>query len=137
MKRTSPQDLTSDELRAWVLRLQERLEVLEVRDREQSQLIERQAKRMAELEQENRQLQQKNPTSGWTRRIHCERKSSGGKRLRGAASLRSRRDRNPRDAGGLIRLRSWRWPRGTRTFGRASMRTANAICGIRERCGGL
>ena len=56
MERTPPQDLTSDEQLAWVLRLQERLEVLEVRDREQSQLIERQAQRMAELEHENQQL---------------------------------------------------------------------------------
>ena len=62
MERTPPQDLTSDELLALVLRLQERLEVLEVRDREQSQLIERQAKRIAELEKENQQLRQKNPT---------------------------------------------------------------------------
>ena len=56
MERTPPQDLTSDERLAWVLRWQERLEVLEVRDREQSQLIERQAQRMAELEHENQQL---------------------------------------------------------------------------------
>ena len=57
MERTPPQDLTSDELLAQVLQLQERLEVLEARDREQTQLIEqqsqlikRQAKRIAELE---------------------------------------------------------------------------------------
>ena len=57
MERTPPQDLTSDELLAQVLQLQERREVLEARDREQaqrieqqSQLIERQAKRIAELE---------------------------------------------------------------------------------------
>ena len=69
MERTPPQDLTSDELLALVLQLQERLEVLEARDREQaqrieqqSQLIERQAKRIAELEKENQQLRQKNPT---------------------------------------------------------------------------
>ena len=42
--------------------MQERLEVLEVSHREQSQLIERQAKRIAELEKENHQLRQKNPT---------------------------------------------------------------------------
>ncbi len=59
MERTPPQDLTSDELLALVLRMQERLEVLEVRDREQSQLIERQAKRIVELEKEDRQLRQK------------------------------------------------------------------------------
>ena len=65
MERTPPQDLTSDELLALVLRLQqrlERMEVLEVRDREQSQLIERQAKRIAELEKENQQLRQQHPT---------------------------------------------------------------------------
>ena len=65
MERTPPQDLTSDELLALVLRLQERLErleVLEVRDREQSQLIKRQAKWIAGLEKENQQLRQKNPT---------------------------------------------------------------------------
>ena len=57
MERTPPQDLTSDELLALVLQLQERREVLEARDREQaqrieqqSQLIKRQAKRIAELE---------------------------------------------------------------------------------------
>ena len=57
MERTPPQDLTSDELLALILQLQERREVLEARDREQtqrieqqSQLIERQAKRIAELE---------------------------------------------------------------------------------------
>ena len=57
MERTPPRDLTSDELLAQVLQLQERLEVLEARDREQaqrieqqSQLIKRQAKRIAELE---------------------------------------------------------------------------------------
>ena len=57
MERTPPQDLISDELLAQVLQLQERREVLEARDREQaqrieqqSQLIKRQAKRIAELE---------------------------------------------------------------------------------------
>ena len=62
MERTPPQDLTSDELLALVLRLQERLGVLEVSHREQARLIERQAKRIAELEQENHQLRQKHPT---------------------------------------------------------------------------
>ena len=62
MERTPPQDLNAEELLALVLRLQERLEVLEVRDREQSQLIERQAKRIAELEKENQQLRQRHPT---------------------------------------------------------------------------
>ena len=62
MERTPPQDLNAEELLALVLRLQERLEVLEVRDREQSQLIERQAKRIAELEKEVQQLRQKHPT---------------------------------------------------------------------------
>jgi hypothetical protein len=83
MARTPAQDLTSDELQALVLRLQERLGVLEARDRDQSQqleqqsqqleqqsqqleqqaqLIARQAKRIAELEKENQQLRQKNPT---------------------------------------------------------------------------
>ena len=57
MERTPPRDLTSDELLAQVLQLQKRREVLEARDREQtqrieqqSQLIKRQAKRIAELE---------------------------------------------------------------------------------------
>ena len=57
MERTPPHDLTSDELLALILQLQERREVLEARDREQaqrieqqSQLIKRQAKRIAELE---------------------------------------------------------------------------------------
>ena len=59
MERTPLQDLTSDELLALVLRLQERLEVLEARDREQTQQLERQAKRIAELERENQQLRQK------------------------------------------------------------------------------
>lgn len=59
MERTPPHDLTSNELQALVLRLQERMEV---RDREQSQLIERQAKRIVELEREVQQLRQKNPT---------------------------------------------------------------------------
>ena len=91
MERTPPQDLTSDELLALVLQLQERLEVLEARDREQaqrieqqSQLIERQAKRIAELEKENQQLRQKNPTQ----------------RLEEAYSLRAeeqRRDAAPQD----------------------------------------
>ena len=87
MERTPPQNLTSDELLALVLRLQERLEVLEVSHREQSQLIERQAKRMAELEKENQQLRQKlgqHPTQ----------------RLEEAYSLRAeeqRRDAAPQD----------------------------------------
>ena len=57
MERTPPQELNAEELLALVLQLQERLEVLETRDRaqtlrieQQSQLIERQAKRIAELE---------------------------------------------------------------------------------------
>ena len=69
MERIPPHDLTSDELQALVLQLQERLEVVEARDREQAlrsehqaQLTERQAKRIAELEKENHQLRQKNPT---------------------------------------------------------------------------
>ena len=69
MERTPPQELNAEELLDLVLQLQERLEVLEARDREQSQrieqqaqLIERQAKRIAELEKENHQLRQKNPT---------------------------------------------------------------------------
>ena len=59
MERTPLQDLTSDELLALVLRLQERIGELEARDREQTQQLERQAKRIAELEQENQQLRQK------------------------------------------------------------------------------
>ena len=62
MERIPLHDLTSDELLALVLRLQERLEVLEVSHREQAQRIERRAKRIAELEKENHQLRQKNPT---------------------------------------------------------------------------
>ena len=60
LERTPPQDLASDEPQALVLRLQERLEVLEARDREQSLLIDRHAKRIAE--KENRQLRQPHPT---------------------------------------------------------------------------
>ena len=51
--------MTSDELLALVLRLQERIGELEARDREQTQQLERQAKRIAELEKEVQQLRQK------------------------------------------------------------------------------
>lgn len=71
MERTAPPGLALDALQALVLRLQERLEVgkVGIRDQEQtqrlalqSQLIERQAKRIAELEKENPHLPQSNPT---------------------------------------------------------------------------
>ena len=62
MERIPLHDLKSDELLALVLRLQERLEVLEVSHREQAQLIERQGKRIVEMEKDIHQLRQKNPT---------------------------------------------------------------------------
>jgi len=50
MERTPWHDLTQDELVAMLLRLQERLAILEARDREQTKRIEEQARRIEELE---------------------------------------------------------------------------------------